>query len=110
MNTTSRPSMFGRALLALLLTLGFYGLALGLAIGLLYLVYLEVAVLGRVNVRLTIFAVIGAVVIIWSILPRIDRFAAPGPRMTRQKSQPAYEFSQPKWTGKRSPCNSAKVS
>lgn len=85
MNTTSRPSLFGRALLALLLTLGFYGLALGLAIGLLYLVYLEVAVLGRVNVRLTIFAVVGAVVIIWSILPRIDRFVAPGPRMTRQK-------------------------
>ena len=85
MNAEPRPSLFGRALLALLLTIGFYTLALGLAFGLLYLVYLEVAVLGRVNVRLTIFALIGAGVIIWSILPRIDRFTAPGPRLTRQK-------------------------
>ena len=85
MNSVSRPSLFGRALLALLLTIGFYGLALGLAFGLLYLVYVQVAVLGRVNVRLTIFALIGAVVIIWSILPRIDRFTAPGLRLTRQK-------------------------
>src|SRR5512134_3707502 len=85
MNSAARRSLFGRALLALLLTIGFYGLALGIAFGLLYLIYLEVVVLGRVNVRLTIFALIGAVVILWSILPRLDRFEAPGPRMTRQK-------------------------
>ena len=85
MNSVSRPSLFGRALLALLLTIGFYGLALGIAFGLLYLIYLEVTVLGRVNIRFTIFAFIGAVVILWSILPRIDRFTAPGPRLTREK-------------------------
>jgi len=85
MNTASRPSMFGRALLALLLTIGFYGLALGLAVGLLYLVYAQVTVLERINIRLTLFALLGAGVIIWSILPRIDRFTAPGPRLTRQK-------------------------
>jgi Zn-dependent protease with chaperone function len=85
MNTVSRPSLFGRALLALLLTVGFYGLALGIAFGLLYLIYLEVVVLNRINVRFTIFALIGAVVILWSILPRIDRFTAPGPRLTRTK-------------------------
>ena len=85
MNTVSRPSLFGRALLALLLTIGFYGLALGIALGLLYLIYLEVVILNRINVRFTIFALIGAVVILWSILPRIDRFTAPGPRLTRAK-------------------------
>jgi Zn-dependent protease with chaperone function len=85
MNTESRPSLLGRALLALLLTIGFYGLALGIAFGLLYLIYLEFAVIGRVNVRLTVFAFIGAVVILWSILPRPDRFVPPGPRMTRKK-------------------------
>lgn len=85
MNSASRPSLFGRALLALLLTIGFYGLAIGIALGLLYLIYIEVAVLGRINIRLTGFALIGAVVILWSILPRIDKFTAPGPRMTRQK-------------------------
>jgi Zn-dependent protease with chaperone function len=82
---SSRPSLFGRAILALLLTIGFYGLALGIAFGLLYLIYLEVAVLGRVNVRLTVFALVGAVVILWAIFPRIDKFVAPGPRLTAAK-------------------------
>ena len=85
MNPVSRPSLFGRALLAVLLTIGFYGLALGIALGLLYLIYWEVTVLDRINVRFTIFALIGAGVILWSILPRIDRFTAPGPRLAREK-------------------------
>lgn len=85
MDVESRPSLFGRALLALLLTVGFYSLALGIAFGLLYLIYLEFAVLGRINIRLTIFAFISAVVILWSIIPRPDQFTPPGPRMTRKK-------------------------
>jgi len=84
MNSSSRVSVASRAILALLLTIGFYGLAIGIALGLLYLIYVEVAVIGRINVRLTIFALIGAVVIIWSILPRIDRFTAPGPHLTKE--------------------------
>ena len=85
MNSSSRMSVAGRAILALLLTIGFYGLALGIAFGLLYLIYLEVVVVGRINVRLTIFAFIGAIVILWSILPRVDKFTAPGPRLTKKK-------------------------
>jgi Zn-dependent protease with chaperone function len=68
-----------------MLTIGFYGLALGIAFGLLYLIYLEVAVLGRINIRLTFFALVGAVVILWAIFPRIDKFVAPGPRLTLAK-------------------------
>ncbi|HSL43897.1 MAG TPA: M48 family metallopeptidase [Anaerolineales bacterium] len=82
MKSRSHQSLFGRAFLALLLTIGFYGLALAIAFGLLYLIYLEVAVLGRINVRLTFFALVGAVVILWAIFPRIDKFTAPGPRLT----------------------------
>ena len=85
MNPISRPSLFGRALLALLLTVGFCTLALGIAFGLLYFIYLEIAVFEELNIRLTVFAFIGAVVILWSILPRIDRFIAPGPHLTREK-------------------------
>ena len=84
-NTSHRPSIVGRALTALLLSIGFYGLAIGIAFGLLYLVYAQVAFFNRINVRLTIFALIGAGVIIWSILPRIDKFIPPGPRLTRKK-------------------------
>lgn len=82
---SSHQSLFGRAILALLLTIGFYGLALVIAFGLLYLVYLEVAVIGRVNLRLTLFAIVGAAVILWAIFPRIDKFTAPGPRLTSAK-------------------------
>jgi Zn-dependent protease with chaperone function len=85
MNPASRQSLFSRAVLAVLLTIGFYGLALTIAFGLLYLIYLEIAVLGRINVRLTLFAFIGAIVILWAIFPRIDRFAAPGPRLAPSK-------------------------
>jgi Zn-dependent protease with chaperone function len=84
MNAGSHPSLFGRALLAVLLTIGFYGLALGIAFGLLYLIYIELT-LGEFNIRLTLFALIGALIILWSIFPRIDQFVAPGPQMTRRK-------------------------
>jgi hypothetical protein len=42
MNTRPRPSLFGRALLGVLLTIWFYSLAPGIAFGLLYLIYLEI--------------------------------------------------------------------
>jgi Zn-dependent protease with chaperone function len=85
MNPAARPSLFGRAILAVVLTIGFYGLALAIAFGLLYLIYLEFAVLGRINVRLTLFAFVGAVVILWAIFPRIDKFTAPGARLTASR-------------------------
>lgn len=85
MNPAYRRSLIGRALLAILLTIGFYTLALGIAFGLLWLIYLEIFVVGRVNIRLTLFAFIGAIVILWAIFPRIDRFEPPGPRLTRKK-------------------------
>jgi heat shock protein HtpX len=75
------PSLFGRALLAVVLTVGFYGLALFLAGLLLLAVYGEVAVAHRVSAQFTVFCLVGAVAIIWAIFPRIDRFQAPGPRL-----------------------------
>ena len=66
---------------------GFYLLALGIAFGLLFAVYAELAWSSRISFRLTIFAVVTALVILWSILPRFDRFVAPGPRLAPE-SQP----------------------
>jgi Zn-dependent protease with chaperone function len=80
----SRPSLAGRAALAVLLFVGFYVLALGIAGALLYIPYAEVTYLHRVNGRITIFAVVGAGAILWAIMPRIDRFKAPGPTLTRR--------------------------
>ena len=79
----THPSLAGRAALAVLLFIGFYALALGIAGALLYIPYAEVTYLHRINGRITIFAILGAGAILWAIIPRIDRFQAPGPSLTR---------------------------
>lgn len=71
--------MKGRVALAVLLTIGFYGLALGIAAGLLSIAWLLLAN-GRIN-QLTVFCLIGAGAILWSIVPRPERFRPPGPTL-----------------------------
>jgi Zn-dependent protease with chaperone function len=75
------PSVGLRAVMALGLMIGFYALALGLAAVLLWLPYAEVTYTDRVHVKLAIMCVLGAGIILWSILPRRDRFEAPGPQL-----------------------------
>src|SRR6266571_3639254 len=72
--------MRGRVTVALLLTIGFYGLALGIAGGLLSIAWLFWVNGHHVN-RVTAFCVIGAGVILWSIVPRPERFQPPGPAL-----------------------------
>lgn len=80
-----RLSVATRAGLAVALMLGFYVLALGIAGGLLWTVYAQWAYLDRVYVKLSLLAVAGAGLILWAILPRIDRFEAPGPKLGRKE-------------------------
>jgi Zn-dependent protease with chaperone function len=82
MDSSRRRDLVGRATLAILLTLGFYGLAILIALGLLFIIYAEFALVGSVNIRLTLFALFGALAILWAIFPRIDRFVPPGPRLS----------------------------
>lgn len=74
-------SLFARALLAVALMLGFYVLALSLAAVLLYIPYAELVYLHRVHPKLTLICLAAAGAILWSILPRIDRFTPPGPEL-----------------------------
>jgi len=73
-------SMRGRVTVAVLLTIGFYGLAMGIAGGLLSIAWLFWVNGHHVN-RVTAFCVIGAGVILWSIIPRPERFEPPGPAL-----------------------------
>jgi heat shock protein HtpX len=77
----SRPSFAARAVLAIVLMIGFYLLALAIAGGLLFLAYADIAYTKRPSGKLIIGCVIGAGIILWSILPRIDRFEVPWPRL-----------------------------
>lgn len=72
-----------RVVLALLLTAGFYTLVLAviaLCGGLLYWILSDAS---RVDVRLIILLAIVPLLLIASLLPRRDRFVAPGPKLNR---------------------------
>jgi Zn-dependent protease with chaperone function len=79
---TPRSSSLGlRALLALGLMIGFYGLAIAVAIVLVWLPYAEITYVHRVHPKLALGCLAGAAIILWSIMPRRDRFQVPGPRL-----------------------------
>jgi heat shock protein HtpX len=80
----ARQSLAARAALALVLMLGFYVLALGVAAGLLYLPYAEWRYADRVDLRLVVFSLAGGLGILGAIMPRVDRFPEPGPLLTPQ--------------------------
>ncbi|MGD8375759.1 MAG: M48 family metallopeptidase [Acidobacteriota bacterium] len=84
-------SIAARALLAVVLMIGFYLLAVGIAGVLLYLPYAEVVYANKVHARLVLFCLVGAGVILWSIVPRPDRFAPPGPRLEPAEQPKLFE-------------------
>lgn len=71
-------SLAGRALIALVLMVGFYVLALVIAAGLLLIVYAEATRAQHLHIKLLLLCVVGAGAILWSVLPRFDRFEPPG--------------------------------
>ena len=84
----SRPapqSIVWRAIGAVALMIGFYGLAAVIVGVLVFLIYTQFAYSRRLNIRLVIFCAVGALTILWSIVPRRDRFAAPGARLTPER-------------------------
>ncbi len=75
------PSLAGRAVLAVILMVGFYVLALGIAGALLFIPWAEWHYAHRIHAKLLIACIVGAGLILFSILPRRDRFVPPGPRL-----------------------------
>ncbi len=73
-----------RAGVALALTAGFYVGALAIVAGLLYVPYAELVHAGRLHLRLAVFCLVGAGIILWALVPRADRFTPPGPLLTPQ--------------------------
>ena len=88
----SSRSLKHRAVLALLLMIGFYVFALTIAGVLLWVPYAEVMYAERINGRLTLFCVIGGLTILYAIIPRIDKFEAPGPRLTPANAPKLFEM------------------
>jgi heat shock protein HtpX len=80
-----------RAVLAIVLMVGFYLLAIGLALLLFAIPVLEVKVGNRIHPKLALLCIVGGLGILWSILPRFDSFEAPGPRLTRKAHPRLFE-------------------
>ena len=80
-------SLAARAVLAVLLLVGFYLLALGIAGALLFLPYAEMRWGHRIHLQLALFSIAGAGIVLWSALPKRDPFRAPGP-LLYLKEQP----------------------
>ncbi|MCC6673408.1 MAG: M48 family metallopeptidase [Planctomycetes bacterium] len=81
------PSLAGRAVLAVVLMLGFYLLALGICVTLALLLWADVQA-GRVHPKLWIVAAVTIGVVAWSVWPRAAKFPDPGIRL-REDEQPA---------------------
>jgi len=92
--TAPSHSLAFRAALAVALMFGFYVVAIGFALGLLWLPYAEVVYVRRLHFQLAAFCIGGAFVILWAILPRPDRFKAPGPRLTAPTQPRLFETIQ----------------
>lgn len=75
-------SFTGRIIVAIVLMIGFYVLAAAIAGGLMFIPIAEVMFAGRLHIKLAVICVVAGVMILWSVMPRIDRFTAPGPLLT----------------------------
>lgn len=84
-------SLAARAVLAVVLMVGFYVLAIGLALGLFAIPVLEVKLAHRIHPKLAIACVIGGLGILISVVPRPDSFEPPGPRLTRKRHPRLFE-------------------
>ncbi len=86
-SSTRSPSVARRAFLSVALFFGFYLLAFALIVGCGFASYF-MATLGSIGAfKLAVPLAIVTLTIAWSIVPRIDRFVAPGPRLEKS-SQP----------------------
>jgi heat shock protein HtpX len=83
---TQRTWLLQRALLALLLMVSFYVLALGIAAALLWIPYEAYVNDVHLPAKIALICIGLAATIIWSILPRIDRFVPPGPPITSEEA------------------------
>ncbi len=92
--TASPAWLAKRAMLAVVLMVGFYLFATTIALVLLWLPYGEWVYIGRLHIKLAAFSVIGGLTIMWSLVPRVDRFTPPGPRLDRATHPRLFDLIQ----------------
>jgi heat shock protein HtpX len=79
--SVSRSLAF-RALLAIVLMVGYYAFALAISAALLWVPYAEYEYLSRLDFRVAAVCWGAALTILWALVPRADHFEPPGPQLT----------------------------
>src|SRR5262245_64169295 len=85
-------SLLVRAFLALALMIGFYGFAIAISAVLLAIPFAEYQLLSHVDFRILGVCWGAAGTILWALVPRPDRFAAPGPELTRDAAPDLFDI------------------
>jgi heat shock protein HtpX len=85
------PSLLWRGIVAIGLMAGFYVFSLAIALFLLSIPYAEWHYGGRLTIKLALFCVVTALVILRSILPRVDRFQPAGPKLEANEHPKLFE-------------------
>ncbi|MGH9531339.1 MAG: M48 family metalloprotease [Terriglobales bacterium] len=101
------PSLAGRAFLAVVLSIGFYVLAVVVAVVLFWIPYAEWQYAHRLHIKLAVVCVLGGLAVLWSILPRVDRFQAPGSELKAAEHPKLFREIQDiaRVTGQTTPAN-----
>ena len=81
-----------RSILAIALMLGFYALALGMAGAFLGIIYVQVVYGDEISIRLAVPCLFFALAILFTMVPRRDRFVAPGPRVEESDEPRLFAF------------------
>ncbi len=68
--------------MAVALMIGYCTLAIAVCVVLIWIPYAEYMYLDRMDVRIGGACLIGAATVLWALVPRPDRFEAPGPQLT----------------------------
>jgi Zn-dependent protease with chaperone function len=92
LDTNKTASMARRILLAISLMIGFYVFALAIAVALLWIPYAEWTYVGRLDFRLAGLCIGAGLTILWALVPRADRFKAPGPRLEEARYPRLFEI------------------
>lgn len=91
-SSPQRNALAWRALLALLLTAGFYAMALVITAVCWALVYWIVTSANRVPAQLVVLLGATPLALLWSLLPRRDKFIAPGSKLDPRQQPRLFEM------------------
>src|SRR5688500_10331824 len=72
----------------------FYALAIGIGGGLFYLAWLDATTGERIHPKVIVVCLAAGASVIWAIIPRPDKFEAPGPRVHSSEEPELFKVLQ----------------